>query len=286
MEQHTRRDALRAAAIATAAGVAIAACDSEREPGGARRGYVLRGVTAVGSDGQVEAPAEHEVVDLRGAVVLPGLCDMHVHLTNMDTVFPVLHIVNGVTTIRVMAGEPFQHEWRRRTDRGELLGPRLVIGSPILDGKPSQWRGTGEGLPVREVGDAAEARAAVTEHRGGGADFLKVYSQMARPTFEALCAEAARQAIPVLGHCPDEVPARPHTTSDRPTCQRPARSPGGRGSTHSSPCADPRKPASAASCSAIGWSWSVRCTRPASRSSPAPTTPFPAWSPGSRSTTN
>lgn len=150
-------------------------------------------------------PAPHgaRVVDLRGRYVIPGLADMHAH-AQVEGIDPALNVANGVTTVREMAGSPLARDWRDRIEAGTLLGPRYVLGSKIIDGRPSIWDPAW--LDVVQVADPAQARAAVRDQQATGADFVKVYSRVSRPAYRAIAAEAHRRGIPFAGHCPDEVP--------------------------------------------------------------------------------
>ena len=161
-------------------------------------------ITALGPSRGVRVPAGAAVVDGRGRYVIPGLMDMHVHSSGIDTLDPPLYVVNGVTTVREMSGYPTLHEWRQRITDGTLLGPRSVIASPLVDGSPSLW--TGLGAPYVEVADAAQARAAVRQVAADGADFVKVYSRVSRESFAAIADESHRLGLEFAGHCPDDVP--------------------------------------------------------------------------------
>ncbi|GAB1511382.1 amidohydrolase family protein [Actinophytocola sp. KF-1] len=159
-------------------------------------------ITAVGRS--VRVPAGTAVVDVRGGFVIPGLADLHVHSNGFAAVEPPLYVANGVTTVREMSGTPTVHDWRRRIEAGALLGPRWTVGSRIVDGRPSIWNP--EHLPVVQVGNGAEARAAVRLQVAQGADFIKVYSRLSRSAFAAIAAEAGRQGVRFAGHVPDAVP--------------------------------------------------------------------------------
>ncbi|MGH8906468.1 MAG: hypothetical protein ACRD0K_08125 [Egibacteraceae bacterium] len=52
-----------------------------------------------------------------------------------------LYIANGVTGIREMLGLPHHHDWRARIASGEMLGPRMIIASRLVDGPGSFWAG-------------------------------------------------------------------------------------------------------------------------------------------------
>ncbi|MEO3801142.1 amidohydrolase family protein [Nonomuraea sp. B1E8] len=165
-------------------------------------------IVAVGPASQVAIPPGTEIHDLTGRYVLPGLTDMHVHSEGSDDErqFPALYIANGVTTVREMWGQPHLHEWRRRTAAGQMLGPRSIIASPIVDGSPALWEELFEDAPIISVTTEQEARRAVGEAKDGGADFVKAYSRLEREPYFALLDEAAKQDIPVVGHRSDLIP--------------------------------------------------------------------------------
>lgn len=142
-------------------------------------------------------------VDLTGKYLTPGLIEAHTHSDGPESVVPALYALTGVTTVREMRGQPVHHEWREKIRNGALLGPRWVVGSPIVDGTPSLW--AADVGPTIEVRDAAEARRAVRRVKREGADFVKVYSRLSREAYFAIADEARRQGIPHLGHCPDTV---------------------------------------------------------------------------------
>ena len=61
-------------------------------------------ITAVGPSDRVSIPAGVHVVDGNGKFLIPGLWDMHGHLTDAtEDAFPLL-IMNGVTGVRDMGG--------------------------------------------------------------------------------------------------------------------------------------------------------------------------------------
>ncbi|WP_327007463.1 amidohydrolase family protein [Dactylosporangium sp. NBC_01737] len=198
-----------AAAATTRPAVAVVGCtviDATGAPPRHDMTVVARGdrITDLGPARTVRVPGDAAVVDGRRRFVIPGLTDMHVHSSGIDTIDPPLFIANGVTTVREMSGYPTLHEWRQRVADGTLLGPRSVIASPLIDGSPSLW--TGLGAPYVEVADAEQARAAVRQVAADGADFVKVYSRLSRESFTAIAQESHRLGLQFAGHCPDDVP--------------------------------------------------------------------------------
>ncbi|XVQ08146.1 amidohydrolase family protein [Spirillospora sp. CA-255316] len=149
----------------------------------------------VGPRREVPVPAGARVVDARGRFVVPGLWDMHTHWTVLERIVPPLCLVNGVTGIREMWGYPEVRAVRDRIDGGELLGPRIVMASTIIDGPVTLL-----GPPAALVGTAAEARAAVRQAKEDGSDFIKIYSYLSRECLEAVADEARRVGLPFAGH--------------------------------------------------------------------------------------
>ncbi|MDX3657552.1 amidohydrolase family protein [Streptomyces sp. ID05-26A] len=154
-------------------------------------------VLAVGSC-DLPLPRGSTVLDVAGKFVIPGLWDMHVHGAFLDKITLPLCLVNGVTGIREMWGYPPIYELRERIERGEVFGPRLVVGSMIIDGPHSTLPG------ATIVSTPEEGRQAVRDAKG--ADFVKVYSYLDRPTLEAIADECAQQATTFAGHCSNHVP--------------------------------------------------------------------------------
>lgn len=157
-------------------------------------------ILAVGRHPETPAAAGVRVIDLAGRYVLPGLWDLHTHSAFFATTIPQLHVVHGVTGIREMWGLPETHDARKLIEAGELLGPRIVIGSNVVDGPPGFW----EGADV--VATETEARAAVHRAKDAGADFVKVYSLLSPECYAAIADEADRAGIRFAGHVPARVP--------------------------------------------------------------------------------
>lgn len=164
-------------------------------------------ITAVGRCDDLPVGRGTRVVDLTGKYLIPGLADMHAHSIGSEKISPPLYALNGVTTVREMAGSAVVSGWRDKIENGRLLGPRWVIASPIIDGFPSLLVGPGEESPgIIPVANAAQARRAVRKVKAEGADFVKLYSRVSGEAYLAIADEARRQRIPVAGHCPDLVP--------------------------------------------------------------------------------
>lgn len=103
-----------------------------------RRAVVVRDgrIASIADADSVEIPVGAEVIDGGGAYLIPGLADMHTHLTPFDgdPDHLVLYLAHGVTTVRSMSGTPENLSWRERVKRGGLAGPAVYTSGPVLTG--------------------------------------------------------------------------------------------------------------------------------------------------------
>ncbi|UUV33803.1 amidohydrolase family protein [Amycolatopsis roodepoortensis] len=137
------------------------------------------------------------VIDGRGKYLVPGLWDMHTHSADLEDIVPPLHLVHGVTGVREMWGYAENRETKAKIERGELLGPRMVLASGIVDGPVTLLA-----PPVLHVSTASEARAVVRAEKAAGAEFVKIYSYLGPGAVRALAGEARAQGLRFSGHWP------------------------------------------------------------------------------------
>jgi imidazolonepropionase-like amidohydrolase len=151
-------------------------------------------IQAVGRDGEVPVPVGAKVVEAHGRMLLPGLWDMHQHLTDNDG---LLDLAAGVTTGRDMANDmdyllDLKHKW----DSGEALGPRVVLAG-VIDG-PGLYAS-----PTKMLVETEEkARATVDHYAEMGYAQIKIYSSLDPKLVPAIVAEAHRRGLRVSGHIP------------------------------------------------------------------------------------
>ena len=158
---------------------------------------VIKGgrIAALGKTAKLHVPENARVVDATGKFLIPGLWDMHIHpLDEKD--YLALFTANGVTGVRVMRGEPLHHKWRQEISAGKLIGPRMVISSPVIDGPDSLHSGS------VIVSSEDEARQVVRKVKKEGADLVKVFDLIPRDAYFAIADEAKKQGIPFAGHVP------------------------------------------------------------------------------------
>src|SRR5579863_3746537 len=145
-------------------------------------------------------------IDGKGKFLIPGLWDMHVHVVFGDwfphakeITLPLL-IANGITGVRDMGGElDVLEEWRKEISAGTLIGPRIVMSGPMLDGPQPRFPSS---VAIKTPEDG---RRAVDELKKRGADFIKLQSLIPRDAVFAIADEAKKQGITFVGHVPDAV---------------------------------------------------------------------------------
>lgn len=157
---------------------------------------------------KLRAPKTARVIDATGKFVIPGLWDMHVHtifgdwLPKDEKIILPLFVTNGVTGVRDMGGDLDQLKtWRTQIASGKLLGPRMVISGPMLDGPVPRFPSS---APVK---DAADGKKIVDDLQKAGVDFIKIQSLIPRDGYFAAADEAKKLGIPFVGHVPDAVRA-------------------------------------------------------------------------------
>jgi imidazolonepropionase-like amidohydrolase len=164
-----------------------------------------RTIAAVDSAPRVRITRGATIVDGRGKYLIPGLWDMHVHLSFPEgaaQIFLPLMVANGVLGARDM------HSFlapilsiKRAVTSGAQIGPRLFVAGTAVDG-PNSY------LPAaRIVRTPDEAKAAVRELKAAGVDFIKVYSSLPKELYLAVASEAKTDGIPFVGHVPYPVTA-------------------------------------------------------------------------------
>jgi len=165
-------------------------------------------IVEIARSDQVHFLPNARIVDARGKYLIPGLWDMHVHtvfgdwLPRNEKVTLPLFVANGITGVRDMGGElDVLKLWRSEIAAGQLLGPRMVIAGPMLDGPVPRFPSSAP------VANAADGRKVVDELTSQGVDFIKIQSLIPRDGYFAAANEAKKLGITFVGHVPDAVRA-------------------------------------------------------------------------------
>lgn len=156
-------------------------------------------ITYVGAAAHAKVPRGARTIDGKGALwVMPGLCDMHVHLPPMtgegkDPAWRALSLMltQGVTTARGLAGHDVHPTLRDRVAQGAVVGPTLYVAGPPLT--------------FQSVKTPEAAVEAVRAHKEKGFDCIKSHHIVNPAVYEALQKTAAELKIPVSGHVTNNV---------------------------------------------------------------------------------
>lgn len=115
---------------------------------------------------------------------------------------------NGITVVRVMSetygighlmGFPNILIWKEDIKIGKIRGPRIIAGSPILDGKPRT------SPAMMEVTNPKKVDKIVRDWKEKGYDFLKIYENLSYDVYKAIVESSQLQRIPSAGHVPIDV---------------------------------------------------------------------------------
>ena len=150
-------------------------------------------ITSIANVDVAAVPEGATVVDGTDRYLLPGLTEMHAHVTGIGQVERLfqLFLANGVTTIRGMLGRPSHLELRADLAAGRVVGPRLITSGPSLNGNT--------------VSGAADGERKVREQHAAGYDFLKIHPGLTAEEFNAIANTANELNMPFAGHVPASV---------------------------------------------------------------------------------
>ncbi|MDQ3749739.1 MAG: amidohydrolase family protein [Acidobacteriota bacterium] len=151
-------------------------------------------IKAVGRGGKIAVPKNAETIDAKGKTLLPGLWDMHVHMSPGEG---LMHIAAGVTTVRDLASDTEQLlALKKKIEANEEIGPRILM-SGFMDG-----RGPYAGPTKVFVDTEAEAQAAIENYARLGYTGIKIYSSIKPELVPKIIELAHAKGMRVSGHVP------------------------------------------------------------------------------------
>jgi imidazolonepropionase-like amidohydrolase len=166
-------------------------------------------ISAMGPSSQLRIPLDFQQIDAQGKYVMPGLTDMHVHLS--DDADMLKFVQHGVTTIRNMSDIPWWTRMmgfsnilklRQKQQQRKIIGPDIYTCGYTLDGNP----------PVspmnKRITSEDDARKEIIAEKQKGYDAIKLYDNLSFPAYKAIVSEAAKVGLPVAGHVPHAVPLK------------------------------------------------------------------------------
>ncbi len=152
-------------------------------------------IQSVGPDATAAIPTGAEIIDAGGKALLPGLWDMHVHISPGPD--GMLHVAAGVTSARDMGNDTGTVlSLKKKFDEGTEIGPRLVLAG-MMD-SPGPYT-----VPIGLLASTElEARAIVNRYADLGFEQIKIYSSMKPELVPAIIEEAHKRGLRVSGHVP------------------------------------------------------------------------------------
>ena len=157
-------------------------------------------------------PAAKKVIDGQGKFLIPGLWDMHVHITyepDLTVAMPDLFLSYGITSVRDTGGlmanlTPEIEKWRA----AGAVAPNIFFSGPLLDGSNVVY----DGNDRPEIGIAnsttAIAETNIAALKAAGVDFVKLYELVSPEVFHALVKAARKAGLPIAAHVPLAVSAQ------------------------------------------------------------------------------
>lgn len=157
-------------------------------------------IEAVGT--QLDIPAGAEIIDAAGRTALPGLADMHLHLSENGYGFDLLGyqrrlnalLYAGVTTVFETGGVlPFVQQLRQAIEADKIAGPHIYYVGPLIDSLDPQWPEIS-----RSMASEAQALGIARYLKASGADAIKAYAKLSRPQVAALVVAGREVGLPVI----------------------------------------------------------------------------------------
>ncbi len=167
-------------------------------------------------------PSDAQIVDAGGMTVMPGLIDLHTHLTYHEQEVTVdvaqslsdctlraaerlrFFLESGITSVRD-AGSHQDAPFRLKAwiSQGRIPGPRLFAAGPLITGTGGHGA---EGLSpvspalgkIREASGPDDWRNAAREQFKRGADIIKIASHFSRDEVAAIVEEAHSLGLKVM----------------------------------------------------------------------------------------
>jgi imidazolonepropionase-like amidohydrolase len=167
---------------------------------------VIRGakIEALGPASNVRVPSGARAIDAKGKTVMPGLADMHVHLTggwdgeSVDMLgyqrYLNALLYAGVTTVLDTGNvQPYILQLRQEVAQGRLVGPRIYCAGALIDGADPAWPPLSYGVSSLE-----QIPGLVRRQKQDGVDIIKAYGGLSDRMVTALAQEARKNSLRVF----------------------------------------------------------------------------------------
>jgi amidohydrolase family protein len=151
-----------------------------------------------------KVPQGSQIIDGKGKSVMPGLADMHVHLTGgWDGIGTDLlgyqrylnaMLYSGVTTVLDTGNyQPWVLQLRQEAASGHLLSPRIYCTGAMIDAADPAWPDLAYALTSR-----AQIPEFVERDKRNGVDLIKGYANLSDRMLRRLVQEAHKEKLRVV----------------------------------------------------------------------------------------
>ena len=146
-----------------------------------------------------------KTIDARGTFAIPGLWDMHVHLTQEPELVDhvsALFMANGVTSVRDLGAVLDDIKALKQREQQNTFAPAIWFAGPILDGWPTFdgiHNKPAMSLVLNTPDDAVRWVDALVDN---GAKVIKVYILLRPEVLRAVVKRAHHHKLKVTGHIP------------------------------------------------------------------------------------
>ncbi len=152
-------------------------------------------IKEIGNVDQIKVPAGAAIIHAKGLFLMPGMADMHASLPKGEADEINLHdylaldVLRGVTSIRVMPGDFNSRVLRDSIRRGQVIGPELYLGSPVL--------------PSDKELNAGKAEKLFDQYKKDNYQFLTCLNPMRPLLYDSVMKIAREKSMPVAGNVPN-----------------------------------------------------------------------------------
>lgn len=129
---------------------------------------------------------EEVTIDAQNKYIIPGLTDMHTHISPF---YAKYYLLSSITNVRNTAG---MYELINSIDE---VSPNIFPTYKMIDGEPGLWGPSGEGHIT--TNDIEEAMNTVKELHAQGAKFIKVYGNIETDVLVAVVNQAKQLGLEV-----------------------------------------------------------------------------------------
>lgn len=170
--------------------------------------YFIKNQDVIIKNGKIINLGENQLLDNSSTIIdgtnkylIPGLIDSHVHLKeSKNDLF--LYLVNGITSVREMAGRPITLEWKKAIQKNGI-GPRMFITSPPIYSESGltayYYSWTRQSINYSTKNNAEKE---IKKIKKQGYDAVKMYGFVNPKMFKTTIEIAEKYNIPVIGHIP------------------------------------------------------------------------------------